>query len=316
VLFGGLDADTMVGGAGNDTLVAGGGIDLMTGGLGADVFRIVAARLPDSTFSVFSLNVTVTDFDSADRLDFTGTSGFSFVGSGAFTGLANQARLDFLTYGMMAPQVVRALLIDTDGNGFHDRYLALPGFTGDLVETGPGSRILAFAGSVVAVGTAGADTMSGGLLGDTLDGAAGNDTIIGLAGADSLVGRDGADRIFGDAGADTIIGGAGADTLTGGADADIFVYSNGTTGLGAAADVITDFQAGMGEVLNLSAIDADSVLAGNQAFVFIGSAAFSALGQVRFAGGVLQANTTGTLAADMEILLTGVVSLTAADLVL
>lgn len=316
LITGGINADTLIGGAGADTIVAGGGIDSMMGGDGADLFRFSAAALPSSTQSVFDLAASVGDLGAGDRLDFSGIPGFIFIGSAAFTGVANQARLDFLTYGFGSPQVVRALLIDTDGNGFHDRYLALPGFTGELAETGAGSRILAAAGAVSLTGTNGADTLTGGTLNDTINGGGGSDSIRGGAGADSLDGVSANDRVFGEEGADTIIGGSGADTLSGGAGVDIFVFGNSASGLGAASDLIVDFAAGTGEKLNLFAIDANLTVSGNQAFTFIGDAAFTALGQLRFAGGVLQANNTGTTAADFEFRLTGVTTLTASDLVL
>jgi Ca2+-binding RTX toxin-like protein len=315
LITGGLDGDTMIGGDGADTIVAGGGGDIMTGGEGADLFRLTIANLPP-TISVFSLVASVEDFGTGDRLDFSTGTAVTFIGSAAFSGVANQMRLDVMTYGMMTPQTVRALLIDTDGNGQHDRYLALPGFTGDLVETASGSRILQIATGVSLVGTPNADPLTGTDFGDTISGQGSNDTIRGGGGADTIDGGTGHDRIFGDAGADTIIGGAGADTMAGGADIDIFVFANAAAGIGTAADVISDFQAGIGEKINLDLIDANLSVSGNQAFTFIGSAAFTALGQLRFAAGVLEGNNTGTVDADFQIRLTGVASLSASDLVL
>ncbi len=71
-----------------------------------------------------------------------------------------------------------------------------------------------------------------------------------------------------------------------------------------------------GDRIDLSDIDANYIIPGNQAFTFIGSAAFSGLGQIRYAGGILQANAAGDLAADFEISLTGSPSIVASDIIL
>lgn len=78
-------------------------------------------------------------------------------------------------------------------------------------------------------------------------------------------------------------------------------------------DVITDFK-GLGTLagdqINLAEIDANVSVAGNQAFTYIGGAAFTAAGQVRYAGGVLQGSTDADTAAEFEIQLLGTPSLT------
>ena len=75
-------------------------------------------------------------------------------------------------------------------------------------------------------------------------------------------------------------------------------------GKGNAQDRITDFVPGEDRV-DFSAIDANTVLAGDQAFTFIGSAAFSAAGQLRYASGVLSADVNGDKTTDFELLLVG-----------
>lgn len=98
------------------------------------------------------------------------------------------------------------------------------------------------------------------------------DTILGLGGNDILEGRGGADSIDGGSGNDRIIGGAGADTLTGGTGNDTFVYgslSDSRYGsYGSGADWITDWNAQ--DRIDLSGIDANAMIAGNQAFHFAG----------------------------------------------
>ena len=80
-------------------------------------------------------------------------------------------------------------------------------------------------------------------------------------------------------------------------------------------DTIAGFLSGT-DSIDLSGIDADLGVDGNQAFTFIGSEAFSGAGQVRFQAGVLYASIDADADAEFMISLTGVGSLAAGDLVL
>ena len=147
---------------------------------------------------------------------------------------------------------------------------------------------------------------------DTISGDRRNDTLNGLAGNDILDGGLDNDTLNGGDGNDVLIGGTGSDRMTGGAGADIFRYTttteSGTTT--ATRDTITDFAVGV-DVIDVQAIDANTGLAGNQAFTFIGTAVFSGLGQARYVGGILEFNSTGNNNADMTIALTGSPTITA-----
>jgi len=71
--------------------------------------------------------------------------------------------------------------------------------------------------------------------------------------------------------------------------------------------VITDFNAtAYTNLLDLSGIDANTAIAGDQAFVLISGSSFTAAGQPLLANGVLYGNVTADLATDFEIALTGV----------
>ncbi|MEM7060372.1 MAG: calcium-binding protein [Pseudomonadota bacterium] len=107
----------------------------------------------------------------------------------------------------------------------------------------------------------------------TLDGSAETD------GRYLIFSGNGADTIAASQGADEILGRGGADTLTGNGGNDTFIYSNLFDSTSTATDQITDFTAG--DVISLSALDADTGVGGNQTFSFIGDAAFSAAGQLR-----------------------------------
>jgi Ca2+-binding RTX toxin-like protein len=121
------------------------------------------------------------------------------------------------------------------------------------------------------------NVITGSFEADTLDGQGGNDTLEGGLGNDRLYGKAGTDLLFGGAGQDYLNGEAGTDTLTGGANADEFYWWSteqmGTTR--ALMDVITDFNAAEGDIINLSSVDANVYAAGDQAFRFIGQAAFT-----------------------------------------
>ena len=100
---------------------------------------------------------------------------------------------------------------------------------------------------------------------------------------------DGSFRIFGGAADDVLIGGCnddliygglGADTLIGNCGADIFRYYSTAESNQDGQDVIIDFESG--DLIDLVRIDAISGTAVDDAFTFIGSAAFSnQAGQLR-----------------------------------
>jgi len=139
------------------------------------------------------------------------------------------------------------------------------------------------------------------------------------AGADTANGLNGDDTLSTGAGNDVLHGGRGADTLTGGAGTDRFDYdlvleSNLASG---KVDSITDFAVGIDD-LDLTAIDANNIASdGNQAFIFIGGAAFSGVrGQLRAVSGVVEADVNGDGVADFRVLLTNGAVAGAADLLL
>ena len=105
--------------------------------------------------------------------------------------------------------------------------------------------------------------------------------------------------------------------LSGGTGGDLFRFFTGDSGTGAAADRITDFVNWVDKV-DLRDVDSNSGVAGDQAFTFIGTAAFSgAAGELRWAfNGTdtwLQGDLTGDGVADFEIVFTGNVTLFATD---
>jgi Ca2+-binding RTX toxin-like protein len=173
----------------------------------------------------------------------------------------------------------------------------------------------------IVTGTAQADTISGTSANPALRTTESEDTVFGRGGHDTILGQGGDDWLYGEDGKDALTGGAGADRLAGGAGADQFVYTALSDSTGAARDVIEDFSHAQGDRIALSALDANAALGGNQAFAFIGSAAFSHVaGQLRYewSGGntIVSGDVNGDGIADLQIQLSGTIGLVSPDFVL
>ena len=117
------------------------------------------------------------------------------------------------------------------------------------------------------------------------------------------------DVLRGGGGPDLIFGNLGADIMRGNGGSDDFRYQSAAESTPAARDRIQNFE--IGDRVDLSIIDANTLVAGNQAFSFIGSAAFgNQAGQLRFenvsAGGttwMVQGDTDGNGISDFEFVL-------------
>ncbi len=141
---------------------------------------------------------------------------------------------------------------------------------------------------------------------------------IGGAGNDALIGNNAGNILQGGAGADTIGGGLGNDRLEGGAGGDVFVFGGPgdshdftyrSDGRKLIPDMLIDFQSGTDRI-DLSAIDANGATGADDAFSFIGSAAFSGVaGQLRteVVGSQVHilADLNGDMRADLHIVASG-----------
>lgn len=163
---------------------------------------------------------------------------------------------------------------------------------------------------------AGNDSIATGNGNDLLDGGAGNDLLNGGGGLDTLLGGAGFDTLLGGDGNDRITGGTGGDLMFGGAGGDTFVFTLVTDSVvGVQADQIGDFDP-FQDVLDLTAIDANTKVKNDQAFAWVGTAAFSgAAGELRYdvTGGSIHlfGDTNGDKKADFEIVLNGLTTLPA-----
>ena len=331
LIVGGAGNDTLNGGAGNDTLIGNAGNDILIGGTGTD---FMFGGIGNDTYEVT---------DAGDVVQENSSEGIDTITTSVNYALNNTSEVENLIFGGVGNFI-------GSGNALNNRIV---GGTGVDTLTGLG-------GIDILIGGAGTDFMFGGIGADTYEvtdagdvvqenssegidtiwtsvnyalndtsevenlifGGSGNFTGSGNIFNNLIVGGAGADTLAGNAGADTLTGNAGTDTQTGGSGADTFVLTTlADSGVGALRDVIMDFVSGTDRI-DFSGIDANSALAGNQAFTSIGTAAFTVgvAGQLRYdvVGGitVLQGDVDGIAGADFELQLTGVQTFVAADLVL
>ena len=210
------------------------------------------------------------------------------------------------------------------GAAMGDTYTGFDSITGSLngsdilIGDAQNNRLEGLGGNDSLTGLDGDDVLAGGLGSDTLDGGNGTDTLNGGDGNDILVGGDGTDILDGGAGNDTLNGGLGGDSLTGGPGADKFVFGPGEI---TNADGILDFNSADKDRIDLSAIDANTALKGDQAFIFIGTDQFHNIaGELRYTYGngtvLLQADTNGDGVRDFSLGLSGLSVIAATDFVL
>ena len=247
LLIGDANANFVLGGSGDDRLIGGGGDDGLTGGNGNDILE---------------------GGDGNDNLR----------GDGFAASPGND-----ILFGNAGDDV---LVGDAGGDSLNG------GAGADVLDGGDGFDFANYSDATAAVSidmTQASSTWTGDAQGDTFtsieafDLTAFNDVFHGDDADNKILGRDGDDQLFGGGGNDTLVGdfgndvlsgGLGADVLISGDGADIFKYTaveesqnvviNGITQI----DDITDFTQGQDKI-DLSAIDANPNMAGDQAFTFL-----------------------------------------------
>jgi Ca2+-binding RTX toxin-like protein len=159
-------------------------------------------------------------------------------------------------------------------------------------------------------------------------GTAAPESFVGNPGTNRLDGGGGNDVINAKAGNDILIGGTGQDTLVGDIGADRFVFTSLADSYAGAAtrDFLNGFSNGFDRI-DLSAIDANPFNAGDQAFRFIGNAAFTGAGSnsggelrfFTFGGGdfnIVEADWNGDGVAEMQVFVNGTNFMTEGDFIL
>lgn len=259
---GGQGADTLTGGAGSDTFDGLGGKNVIDGGGGADFIHLsgksekVHGGDGDDLISILKINGATTK----DKID--GGLGVDGVSYGQDTTASDQhatlVMRDSTLTGIEQLYLQGHLDVTmADGN-------VAPGQV--LMVDATGSQTLNFDGSLE---TDGAFYIEGGTFGlNTLTGGAGNDIIIGGTDDDLLGGGAGDDVISGRGGGDTITGGLGQDLMSGSGrenSIDTFIFQSLAESTAEGADRI-DLLSDSHDWVDVSAIDADTTIGGNQSF--------------------------------------------------
>ncbi|MDF8332686.1 beta strand repeat-containing protein [Novosphingobium cyanobacteriorum] len=276
-LSGGAGNDALTGGAGNDTLRGDAGDDLLLGNSGDDAINGGGGN-DTASYSSASAGVTVDLQNTTAQVTGEGTDTLinieNLTGSGFADTLSGDEGANIIT-GLGGNDVIAG------GDG------------ADTLDGGTGIDTVSYANANGAV------TVNLGRLLTLNDGTGVSDT---LAGFENVTGSAFDDAIRGDGGINRIEGGLGRDVLRGGAGADVFVYRSVLDSPTAASlrDVILDFTSG--DRIDLSLIDANTVTAGDQAFTFIGSAAYSNVaGQLRVSTTLVEGDVNGDGISDFAI---------------
>jgi Ca2+-binding RTX toxin-like protein len=135
-----------------------------------------------------------------------------------------------------------------------------------------------------------------------------------------IQGNGGNDTLSAGGGGGLLIGGAGTDTLIGGVGADMFVFGLFSNSVpGPLRDVIQAFNGAEGDRIDISGMDTNDMVPGNQAFSFLGTSPFTgANGEVRYvaSGPDLIVQGVQFPGVTFEIRVAGLGALSAGDFVL
>ena len=324
-IFGGVEFDTLRGGLGDDTFylndaTANFEFDLVVEGAngGTDTVVISADGLNPLILYYYTLTTNVEDgvvvgfagidlFGNGLANNLTGNSAVNyFFGYGGGDTLSGGGGADVL-YGGEGNDIYE--LDDTTGAAAFLSYDTVVESAGGGLDT---VRVNSNAPNLGSY-TLSANVEIGIIMGIAIFNLRGN----GLN--NLLVGNNAANAITGGAGNDRLHGAGGVDRLTGGAGQDGFVFtalSDSGIALGQR-DILRDFTDA--DIINVRAIDANSTLAGNQAFVLDTNGLRSA-GEISFqvsgASLLVSFNTDGDATAEMQILVSNRAALTALDFLL
>ncbi len=247
-IYGGSGADTFAGDAaknfingfaGNDVLRGGAGNDNLIGSIGIDTadyrdkVAAVSVTLNLGVSVAVSIGGVVEDQIQSIEVIYGGSAGDTVTGDASGNLLRGGGGVDRFNGGG-----------GIDAIDFRDKTAAV---------------VLALAGATTATATVG---------GVAEDQVRNVEVIYGGTGADFFLGDGLANQLYGGAGNDTLRGLGGRDLLDGGAGLDVFIYNSlaeSTVAL-AGRDTIQNFAVGQDDI-RLTLIDANTTLAGNQAFV-------------------------------------------------
>ncbi|WP_122465277.1 calcium-binding protein [Brevundimonas lutea] len=242
-----------------------------------------------------------------ENLTLTGTASINGSGNSLDNVLTGNAGVNVLSGGTgndtYVVQTAGDRVVELNGQGV-DRVLSSVSFSlaGQYVE----HLTLTGSGAINGTGNSLANTLVGNAGKNVLAGAQGNDTYVVQTVGDRVLEKDGqgsdhvlssvsfdlsgqfiealtltgsadinaagnslANTIAGNAGDNRIYGAGGQDRLSGGGGADTFIFRSTTDSTVALSDRITDLS--RDDLIDLSAIDANTAAAGNQAFSLVDS---------------------------------------------
>lgn len=351
---GGAGDDELWGYGGNDTLNGGAGADRMIGGNGDDLYVVdspsdVVVETADGGIDRVASSISIDLLGRAgahanvENVSLYGTATLCYGSNGnnriwgnaQANALAGRGGNDFLSAGNGDDTLNGGTGADRMIGGTGNDLYYVDNVADVVVETvGGGVDRVASWISIDLLGRAGAyaNVENVVLHGSATQGYGshqnnriwGNalaNTLAGRSGNDLLSGGNGHDTLYGGAGADTLYGGTGTDRLSGGprdAARDVFVFRNPSDSRPSALrDVITDFEAGV-DIVNLTAIDANTLTSGDQAFRLsaAGAASHSLWYSTDSLGLTLYGDINGDTVADFEIRCLGLTELDAGSLLL
>jgi Ca2+-binding RTX toxin-like protein len=334
--------DRLYGYAGNDFIDGGSGADVMTGGAGDDTYIVdnagdlvyeLAGEGIDTVFASVT-HYLRADIETLILIDSASINGKGNAIGNLLIGNEGANRLwglagDDTLYGNGGRDILDGgtgndTLI---GGADNDTYIVDSSDDVIIEDWGGGVDFVQASASFILsdnvermylTGTGDIDG-TGNELANLLVGNAGANALSGMGANDRIYAGAGNDSVDGGEGNDYLEGGAGQDQFTGGAGKDYFVFRDGdfSGATAASADRILDFA--YGDRINLTPVDADTGLAGNQGFAFIGNGTFTNVaGQLRYeqvdGNTFISGDTNGDGVADFMIRLDGLHTLGSGDL--
>ncbi|MBE9610318.1 calcium-binding protein [Chitinilyticum piscinae] len=331
VLGGGAGNDKLYGGAGGDELEAGAGNDYVDGGANDgfgwsadwyEVYSDAAMRVDLTKQGVGQLVSTLEGTDTLVGIENvrTGQGDDVIIGDAVDNSLNGGMGKDTITGGAgndtlrgnWEQEQAADSLVGGTGNDYYQIS------SGDIVvEAADAGWDRVYSDIDYTLGA----NLEGLILGGRARNGNGNflaNQLDGNSVANNLYGGAGDDSISGGGGSDTLIGSTGTDQLTGGTGADTFDFNAlSELGLNGTKDMIMDFAIWQDDKIDLSSIDTNAALAGDQAFTFSSTVpvAGGGLNKVWF-NGCINISIDADNTAEYQIELVGLTSVTADSFIL
>jgi len=306
-IVGNSAANVLSGGAGNDSLYGGTGNDIYVVDSTGD--RIYETSTLATEIDTVQSSVSWTLGSNLENLILTGTAAINGVGNALNNKIVGNSAANILNGGAGNDSLYGGTgndiyVVDSTGDRIYETSTLATEI--DTVQSSVSWTLGSNLENLILTGTSAINGVGNAL----------NNKIVGNSAANILNGGTGNDSLYGGAGNDILTGGLGTDSLTGGAGNDTFVFtSTAESPSGSNLDVITDFASG--DKISLSAIDANTLLSGDQAFTYSGLTTFTGVaGQLIYSNGILSGDTNGDGTADFQIKLSNNATLTASSFIL